>query len=151
MFNTMHCTKMLTQSSFLEASRKKNQNTVFFKAFKTYRSTALFRLLKRSHGKRQQFLFLYYCMFRHHVNIDEECDQDTGYIIWQRLPPFPSSHRSQRAHHYSKISHREPMRRREGKSDLFFFLVKRQIKTVMTNVVVEHVKNRMSNAKTRQR
>ena len=35
-------------------------------------------------------------------------------------------------------------------SDLFF-RVKRQIKTVLTNVVVEHVKSRMSNAKTRQR
>ena len=35
-------------------------------------------------------------------------------------------------------------------SDLFF-RVKRQIKTVSTNVVVEHVKSRMSNAKTRQR
>ena len=29
------------------------------------------------------------------------------------LPPFPSSHRSPRALHYSKISHREPLRRRE--------------------------------------
>ena len=35
-------------------------------------------------------------------------------------------------------------------SDLFF-RVKRQRKTVLTNVVVEHVKSRMSNAKTRQR
>ena len=35
-------------------------------------------------------------------------------------------------------------------SDLFF-RVKRQIKTVLTNVVVGHVKSRMSNAKTRQR
>ena len=35
-------------------------------------------------------------------------------------------------------------------SDLFF-RVQRQIKTVLTNVVVEHVKSRMSNAKTRQR
>ena len=35
-------------------------------------------------------------------------------------------------------------------SDLFF-CVTRQIKTVLTNVVVEHVKSRMSNAKTRQR
>ena len=35
-------------------------------------------------------------------------------------------------------------------SDLFF-RVKQQIKTVLTNVVVEHVKSRMSNAKTNQR
>ena len=35
-------------------------------------------------------------------------------------------------------------------SDLFF-RVKRQIKTVLTNVAVEHVKSRMSNAKPRQR
>ena len=35
-------------------------------------------------------------------------------------------------------------------SDLVF-LVKRQIKTVLSNVVVEHVKSRMSNAKTKQR
>ena len=35
-------------------------------------------------------------------------------------------------------------------SDLFF-RVKRQIKTVLANVVVEHVKSYMSNAKTRQR
>ena len=35
-------------------------------------------------------------------------------------------------------------------SDLFF-RVKRQIKTVLTNEVVGHVKSRMSNAKTRQR
>ena len=37
---------------------------------------------------------------------------------------------------------------REG--DLFC-RVKRQIKTVLTNVVVEYLKSRMSNAKTRQR
>ena len=35
-------------------------------------------------------------------------------------------------------------------SNLFFW-VKRQIETVLTNEVVEHVKSRMSNAKTRQR
>ena len=35
-------------------------------------------------------------------------------------------------------------------SDLFFH-IKGQIKTVLTNVVVKHVKSRMSNAKTRQR
>ena len=35
-------------------------------------------------------------------------------------------------------------------SDLFF-RVKRQIKTVLTNVVVEHVKSRTSNAKTKKR
>ena len=35
-------------------------------------------------------------------------------------------------------------------SDLFF-RVKRQIKTVLTNVAVERVKSRMSNPKTRQR
>ena len=35
-------------------------------------------------------------------------------------------------------------------SDLFF-RVKRQIKTVLTSVVVERVKSRMSNAKTGQR
>ena len=34
-------------------------------------------------------------------------------------------------------------------SDLFS-RVKRQIKTVLTNVMVEHMKSRMSNAKTRQ-
>ena len=34
-------------------------------------------------------------------------------------------------------------------SDLFF-RVKWQMKTVLTNVVVEHVKSRMSNAETRQ-
>ena len=61
---------------------------------------------------------------------------------------YPIRH-SRSSQNYRKKGHLAQL---VGESDLFFRVTERQIKTVLTNVVVEHMKSRMSiNAKTRQR
>jgi len=49
---------------------------------------------------------------------------------------------------HSSVNHRKKVQFDQlVKEGDLFFRVKRQIKTVLTNVVAEHVKSRMSNAK----
>ena len=53
--------------TYFNSLGKKIDQAVVFKTFKTYYFAAFFRLLKRSRGKRENFLLLLQWMFRHLV------------------------------------------------------------------------------------
>ena len=79
-----------------------------------------------------------------------------GVFIWENFRP---GYRDLRTHRYSRKpsqpswpgSYEEALTRSTIQGKRLVFRVKRQIKTVLTSVVVEHVKSRTSNVKTRQR